>query len=237
MSNCSCYTKWGTYAYECAYCWKLDNLSRDSIIDKLNAFTDEMAAELTGKERGSINIEHFWSQQPTPPGTSLPRFKYVSRYCTTNDWWAFKDLHITSELGNDPDYDLDEEIDCTGIGPCEYGTWLGYWWINETACDCVGPTPTSQGGGMAVGEMVKIYEIINLGHNKTVSKYLSLKAEWSEQSGRFCGSTVDHGQNPPQPDGYWVPKYKLKGHTLNLTYNRWDTKYQQEVENTVDHNC
>lgn len=237
--SCNCSTTWGTRIFQCSSCYKLNDSSVQDIKDVIEKFVDDLLAQL-GPPKGSINMETFWSQQPTPPGTSIPRFKIVSRYCTSNDWFRVRNFNLIAELDDEPiDDNITAPQDCTPVQKCAYPPhWIGYWWINETTCNCVGPVPPGQGSGQFVGPMTSMGEAIDLNGFKTVPKYLHIKAEWEQQSGRNCGATVDQGQTPPQPSGpLWISKYKLGGKTLNLIYTKYDTLWQQEVENTVDHTC
>jgi hypothetical protein len=193
----------------------------------------------TLQQKGSINKETFWSRQPTPPGTSTPRFRLVSRYCTSNDWFRVRNFNLTTELdGEAIDESTDGPQDCTPLQTCDYPPhWIGYWWVKEATCDCISDPPQGQSGAL-VGGPTSLGEGLVLGSTKIVPKYLHIKADWEQQSGRSCGDTVGEGQTPPQPSGpSWISRYKLGGKTLNLEYDRYDTRWQLEIENTFFHNC
>lgn len=242
--GCYCETTWRTYEFNCSYCWKLDERSKNLISNQIEQFGTDMENALKDARAGSLEYKEFWAQRGKIPGTDLPGFVYAGQYCTTDDWYDFRRLTIYSELDNNPNFSLEDIEDCSSHWCEKQSPWLGYWFIHDTSCNCVGPAPENRYGSL-VDNPKKISETIDLtgpGYDKVVRKYLSLKATWEDQYGRACGDpfAVHEDQEPNYPDDYrarWIPRYKLAGKYLDLTYNRYITKYSQEKETIISHSC
>lgn len=244
MSSCNCKTIWGTREFRCARGYELNITSVNDTQRLIDEFINSVSSILVS--RGSISKETFWTRIPTPPGTSTPLFKLISRYCTSDNWFQFRNFKLTIKLDGKPisenmNDNRPESEDLTDLVSCEYPPfWIGYWWIKDKTCNCVGPTPESPPAGGALRGITFISKRYT-GASKTVSKYLDLRADWEEQSGRICGDEVDANASgvvpPPDLSRYWRSKYKTGGKYINLRYDQEEYRFAQEIDTFVIHNC
>lgn len=236
--RCNCSTSWATSIYLCSSCYKLTDFHKESIQIEIDKFINEVTSELNGKVKGQIMLEVFPSSLPPVPGTSGSNSVWMSRYCTSSDWFAYRNLIFTTTLnGRQIKEVFNTPIDCIGIIDCEFGTWLGYWTLLDKTCDCVGPSPGAPDTDQYSGLLTAISEQPDFNNQKNVPGSLALKAEWVEQSGRVCGTAVRDPETPPQPPPPSTLKTKYSYKLVNLVYTKFITKWQMNIKEYVYHNC
>jgi hypothetical protein len=239
--SCNCFTTWGTNIFSCSDCWEIITSSIDNVKAEVEKFTTDLLAQLG--QRGSITLQTFRRQNPQTPGTSAPGSTLVSRYCTSNDWFRIRNFRYLIKIDGKGLNTLEmqkDTMDCTPFTICptdEGPSWIGYWWIVDKTCSCVGPVPEGI-GGVLVGEHQLVSKTYGGGaeNRKNVAKTLDMKADWEQQSGRICGAAVEYG-DPPQPDGSWRARNKHVFQSVNLRYEKVVSKWMSEVHNSTHHNC